>query len=291
MRLAALLALSALLVAGCGGSSADSEQEHPSFAGVRRAHQGGRPGAVPDVDRHQRRRHEDHRRGERDHSFAQRRAHLYKQLPGGQFPQELVVIGPYTYTNANVQAALNDPSVPPWTKLDTRRLTPKQRRDQPDELAHVQAPVYLPAGVSAATYGGKERDGTFRFSGRVDPKRLAGSAPASIRTALANDYPAEPSRRRSGSTTRAASGACSSRYATPQRHEADARHDLLGLRHEGRPDAAGRRARSRTSPLRGLIWNARAPVAGDSDTAHLARVALERRHRYALRPTRTTCLV
>ena len=34
MRLAALLALSALLVAGCGGSSADSKQEHPSFAGV-----------------------------------------------------------------------------------------------------------------------------------------------------------------------------------------------------------------------------------------------------------------
>jgi hypothetical protein len=32
-------------------------------------------------------------------------------------------------------------------------------------------------------------------------------------------------------------------------------------------------------------------TAGDSDAAHLARVGLERRHCYALRPTRTTCLV
>ena len=47
VRLAALLALSALLVAGCGGSShADSEPEHPSVRGRARAHEGGRPGAV-----------------------------------------------------------------------------------------------------------------------------------------------------------------------------------------------------------------------------------------------------
>jgi len=190
VRLAALLALSALLVAGCGGSSADSEQEHPSFAGVHARTKAAGPARfrmLIGINAGGTRITAEENGAT---SFAERRAHLYKQLPGGQFPQELVVIGPYTYTNANVQAALNDPSVPPWTKLDTRRLTPKQRRDQPDELAHVQAPVYLPAGVSAATYGGKESDGTFRFSGRVDPKRLAGSAPASIRTALANDYPA-----------------------------------------------------------------------------------------------------
>ena len=210
MRLAALLALSALLVAGCGGSSADSEQEHPSFAGVHARTKAAGPARFRMLIGINAGGTRITAEENGTTSFAERRAHLYKQLPGGQFPQELVVIGPYTYTNANVQAALNDPSVRPWTKLDTRRLTPKQRRDQPDELAHVQAPVYLPAGVSAATYGGQESDGTFRFSGRVDPKRLAGSAPASIRTALANDYPAEPSRRRSGSTTRAASAACSS---------------------------------------------------------------------------------
>jgi len=59
------------------------------------------------------------------------------------------------------------------------------------------------------------------------------------------------------------------------------------------------------------MWNARAPVAGGSDTAHLAAhlkdvhfedvhfedvhfedvLGLERRHRYALRPPRATCLV
>jgi hypothetical protein len=45
-----------------------------------------------------------------------------------------------------------------------------------------------------------------------------------------------------------------------------------------------------------LTWNARAPAAGGSDEAQLAAhfkdvVGLERRHRYALRPTRATCLV
>ena len=39
-------------------------------------------------------------------SFSRRRAHLYKLVPGGGLPREVVVIGPYTYSNANVQAAL-----------------------------------------------------------------------------------------------------------------------------------------------------------------------------------------
>ena len=249
MRLAALLALSALLVAGCGGSSADSEQEHPSFAGVHARTKAAGPARFRMLIGINAGGTRITAEENGTTSFAERRAHLYKQLPGGQFPQELVVIGPYTYTNANVQAALNDPSVPPWTKLDTRRLTPKQRRDQPDELAHVQAPVYLPAGVSAATYGGKESDGTFRFSGRVDPKRLAGSAPASIRTALANDYPAgnlprDVLARRPGPPPPRARP-----LRDAARHEADARHDLLRLRHEGRPDAAGRAQDQGHQPL------------------------------------------
>lgn len=122
-------------------------------------------------------------------SFSGRRGHLYKQLPGGQFPQELVIIGPLTYSNANVQAALADPSVPPWTKLDTRRLTAKQRSSQPDELNHVLAPVYLTDGVAAASSGSKESDGTFRYTGSVDPARLARRVPKSMLVAARNDFP------------------------------------------------------------------------------------------------------
>jgi hypothetical protein len=123
-------------------------------------------------------------------AFAGRRAHLYKQLPGGQFPQELVIIGPFTYTNANVQAALSDPSVQPWTKLDTRRLTATQRRTQPDELTHVLAPAYLSDGVAVATAHGREANGTYRFTGVVNLARLARRVPATIRTAVRNDFPA-----------------------------------------------------------------------------------------------------
>jgi hypothetical protein len=101
-----------------------------------------------------------------------------------------VIEGPITYANANVQAALADPSVPPWTRLDTRKLTAKQRRAQPDELAHVLAASYLPAGVATATSAGKETDGTYRFTGKVDLARLARRTPQTILTAIRNDYPA-----------------------------------------------------------------------------------------------------
>ena len=50
-------------------------------------------------------------------------------------------------------------------------------------------PTCRPAS-SAATYGGKESDGTFRFSGRVDQRRLARRVPPAVLTALKNDYPA-----------------------------------------------------------------------------------------------------
>jgi hypothetical protein len=110
-------------------------------------------------------------------SFTERRAHLYKQIPGSPVPQELVLIGPYTYTNANIQAALADPTVKPWTKLDTRRLTAAQRAKQPDEFAHVLAPAYLADGVA-------------------DPARLARRLPSGQRAALLqavrNDYSIKP---------------------------------------------------------------------------------------------------
>ncbi len=129
-------------------------------------------------------------------SFRERRAHLYKQIPGSTVPQELVLRGPFTYTNGNVQAALADPTVKPWTKLDTRRLSAKQRAAQPDELAHVVAPAYLARGVASPRHAGRAPDGTARFDGVVDPSRLARMLPAGVRasiaTAVRNDYAAKP---------------------------------------------------------------------------------------------------
>jgi hypothetical protein len=125
-------------------------------------------------------------------SFARRRAHLYKLIPGGGLPQEVVVIGPLTYTNANVQAAMDDPTVKPWTRLDTRRLTAAQRRNRPDEVAHVQAPAYLADGVARAVTVRSGSGGLTHLRGRVDPARLARTVPrahrASILAAVRNDY-------------------------------------------------------------------------------------------------------
>jgi hypothetical protein len=126
-------------------------------------------------------------------SFVRRHAHLYKLVPNAPVPQELILIGPITYTNANVQAALADPSVKPWTKLDTRRLTARQRKQYPDELAHVRALAFLADGVTSSkrlattTVNGATMT---RFRGRVDPARI--EADAGIRKALANDYVAQP---------------------------------------------------------------------------------------------------
>ena len=108
----------------------------------------------------------------------------------------MIVEGPYVYTNGNVQAALADPTVKPWTKLDTRRLSAGQRARQPDELAHVLAPAYLPAGVPEPHRVGDADDGTTEFTGRVDPARLARRVPADKRAAIAaavrNDYAKTP---------------------------------------------------------------------------------------------------
>lgn len=128
-------------------------------------------------------------------SFAQRQAHLYKLVPGGGLPQELILDGPYTYTNANIEAATHDSSVRPWTKLDTRRLSSVQRGRYADELAHVRALVYLADGVAHAKRVGVEKVGGLRLThlrGGVDPTRLAARVPPterrSVRIAVHNDY-------------------------------------------------------------------------------------------------------
>jgi hypothetical protein len=202
------IAIAAGALAGCGGSSHATQTEtirttptttvtsSPTFAGARarttaagpaqfrlviKAIVGGSPVVAEENG---------------TISFVERRAHLYKQIPGSTVPQELVLLGPFTYTNANVQAALADPTVKPWTKLDTRHLTAKQLRNQPDEFTHVVAPAYLSDGVAAAQRTGAGPNGTTRFTGVVDPARLARRVPASVRasivTAVRNDYATTP---------------------------------------------------------------------------------------------------
>ncbi len=130
-------------------------------------------------------------------SFVKPSAHIYKLVLGGGIPQELVVDGPITYTNGDVEAAMNDPSVKPWTKLDTRRLTAKQRSSESDELMHVRAPAYLVYGVTGAKrLGAGGADGTTHFRGTVDLVRLAARLPAEDRAdilaAVRRDYVDHP---------------------------------------------------------------------------------------------------
>jgi hypothetical protein len=132
-------------------------------------------------------------------SFTERRAHFYKLVPGGGLPQEIVLDGPYAYTNANVDKALQDSSVKPWTKLDTRRLPVSDHASHPDELAHVRAVAYLADGVAdpkrigVVTVDGERRT---HFRGSVDPARVGVSAAAANRSALRiavrNDYLTQP---------------------------------------------------------------------------------------------------
>ena len=201
------LALAALLLAGCGGSSSHKATSTtttttttpvsaPSFAAARARTTGAGPVDFKQLI-------EAHVGGgtvtaeeNGTVSFTERRARLYKQIPGSPVPEELVMLGPFIYANANIQAALADPSVKPWTKLDTRRLTAEQRRTRPDELAHVLAPAYLADGVAVARQAGRAANGTTRFTGVVDPVRLARRVPRSVRasisTAVTNDYAAKP---------------------------------------------------------------------------------------------------
>ena len=132
-------------------------------------------------------------------SFAERLAHFYKLVPGGGMPQEIVLDGPYAYTNANVDAALKDSSVKPWTKLDTRRVPVAQQRAHPDELSHVRVVAYLADGVAHASKIGTDDitgETQVHFRGVVDPAQVVAAAPAAeraaLRTAIGNDYLAKP---------------------------------------------------------------------------------------------------
>jgi hypothetical protein len=186
----ALLAVLAATLAGCGGGSSSE----PDFAGAReRTVADGTAAFTLLIDAvvggHGVRATETG-----TISFTQRRAHLFKLVPGGGLPQEIILDGPYAYTNANVEAAMRDSSVPPWTKLDTRRLTPEQLASRPDELDHVRVLAYLADGVKAPRLVGEETvegEDTTRFRGVVHPARVVARTPA-MATALRNDYPEKP---------------------------------------------------------------------------------------------------
>jgi hypothetical protein len=128
-------------------------------------------------------------------AFVRSRAHIYKLLATGGIPEELMVDGPYVYANGDVQAAMNDTRVKPWTRLDTRRLTASQRRSNGDELAHVRAPAYLIEGVGRATRVGATA-ALVHVRGVVDPARLAVRLPASVRSSIMGavkaDFTAQP---------------------------------------------------------------------------------------------------
>jgi hypothetical protein len=132
-------------------------------------------------------------------SFSARRAHFYKLVPGGGTPQEIVLNGPYEYTNANIDAALKDSSVKPWTKLDTRRVPLAQRKAHPDELMHVRAVAYLSDGVGHASKIGSDTVAGVaqaHYRGIVDPAKVVAASPAvdraALRTAVGNDYLTKP---------------------------------------------------------------------------------------------------
>ena len=132
-------------------------------------------------------------------SFTERRAHFYKLVPGGGTPQEIVLNGPLAYTNANIDAALKDSRVKPWTKLDTRRLSAAQLAAHPDELSHVRVIAYLAGGVDHGSKIGTDTitgEQQVHYRGVVDPAQVVAAAPASeraaLRSAIRNDYLAKP---------------------------------------------------------------------------------------------------
>jgi hypothetical protein len=128
-------------------------------------------------------------------SFVDRLGHLYRIEPGNNVPGEIIVDGPLVYQNANAQATLNDPTVQPWTKLDTRRLSAKERSQHPDDLAHALAPAYLAAGVAKPRLV-RTTPTRAVFTGVVDPDAVASHVPAAERALVAaavhGDYPAKP---------------------------------------------------------------------------------------------------
>jgi hypothetical protein len=198
VRRASIAALLALILVGCGGhahraATTSPPSPLPSFAEARANVLKTKTAKVDQdttivVDGTEIKAHDTGRV-----AFDGSRAHIYKLSPGTTYPGEVIVIGPFTYTNANVEAAMQAPEVPPWTKLDTRKLSAKAAGNQTDELSHVLAPAYLALGASNVTLRRRVADGAI-FSARIDPKLVLERVPAARRTKIEkgvrSDYPA-----------------------------------------------------------------------------------------------------
>ena len=155
-------------------------------------------------------------------SFTDRRAHFYKLVPGGGLPQEIVLDGPFAYTNANVDAALKDPSVKPWTKLDTRRVpAPISRVIPTSSRMSAWSPTSRTACCRAKRIGARRsraaqdalprprRSGARRRKGAGRRSRRACAPPCATTISRSR------SPRTSGSTAPVACAACSSAIARP----------------------------------------------------------------------------
>jgi hypothetical protein len=198
-RVLPLLAV-ALCLSACGGSSGDARPKTaaaakkplPSFAQARsRTIAAGTARVVQTTAIVlSGTRVEAHDRGTL--SLDGRRAHLYRLSPGQSIPGEVIVDGPITYSNANVQAAISSPDVQPWTRLDRRKLTAKEKAQHPDEVAHALTPLYLAYGARTVKLDRRVADGALYWA-RIDPELVRQRVPAARRglvvRSLRGDYP------------------------------------------------------------------------------------------------------
>lgn len=152
-------------------------------------------------------------------AFDGTRAHLYKLDPGSNVPGEVIVVGPITFTNANVQASMMSGDVKPWTRLDTRRLPVREERNRPDELSHVLAPLYLAYGARGVSLARRVADGAIYWA-RIDPalvlRRIPDGRRALVAKALRGDYPAKAFNARFWIDSRDRIRRVIVSYATPQ---------------------------------------------------------------------------
>ena len=172
MRLAAFArAVRGARSPACGGSSSSSTHA-PTFAGVHDAddRRAGCPGSDSDLRSMRPAPGSQPRRTGRV-SFARRRAHLYKQVPGGQSRRSSSWIGPYHVHERKRSGGARRSK---RQALDEARHAAADR--EATELAsltssHMSSHLPTsPTGVTAASAGGKETDGTFRFTGTRRPR-------------------------------------------------------------------------------------------------------------------------
>jgi hypothetical protein len=114
-------------------------------------------------------------------SFVRRNAHVYRLSPTqGVPPQELIYAGDTVYSNANVAAALADPSQKPW-------LQQPLRADHIDDVDHVRALALLASGAVDVRRIGKDH-----YRAQVEPSRFAARLARVVRADfLTTAFPAD----------------------------------------------------------------------------------------------------